>query len=66
MKFVRVSLSAFFLLASAVVFAQNATISGTILFDEDPVEFATVGLTGTNLGAISDSNGDFEVKEIRR
>ena len=44
--------------------AKESTIRGTIIDDEnaEPLFAATVGVTGTNIGASSDFDGNFELK----
>ena len=44
--------------------AQTATISGKIISEGKPVEYASVGLTGTSLGGATDSTGKFKIKNI--
>lgn len=61
-----------FILASAIILsvlaqttsAQMAIIKGKIVSDEKPVTFVSVGLTGTGLGATTDSSGFYIIKNI--
>jgi outer membrane receptor for ferrienterochelin and colicins len=39
-------------------------LAGKVLCEGRPVEFLTVGLTGTSIGTITDKNGDFFIKDI--
>ena len=49
---------------SFTIFAQTATISGKITCNEQPLEFAAVGLIGTSFAAVSDINGAFKFTPI--
>ncbi|MCB0841302.1 MAG: carboxypeptidase-like regulatory domain-containing protein, partial [Bacteroidetes bacterium] len=52
-----------FLIAN-LSFSQTGRFSGRIIHEGEPIEFAKIGLKGTNLGAVSDQSGSFEIKEI--
>lgn len=43
---------------------QNGSISGKIVSEGRPVEYANLILIGTSLGASSDSSGNFRIKKI--
>ncbi|WP_026210321.1 TonB-dependent receptor [Flexithrix dorotheae] len=43
---------------------DKGSISGKIIFNDEPVEFINIGLLGTNLGSTSDSLGHFHIKNI--
>ena len=52
----------FVILISAFSFAQNATVTGTILdkeFDNEPLAFANIMLKGTTKGTTTDENGKY-------
>jgi len=62
MKSVRsFGLSLLFILAGGIAVAQNGIIEGRVYNakNNQPVEFATVAVYGTSIGAISDLDGDF-------
>ena len=45
--------------------AQTGTIKGTLkTSDDQPAEFLSIGLKGTNKGVYSNSNGEYEIKNI--
>ncbi|MDN3202999.1 TonB-dependent receptor [Algoriphagus sediminis] len=44
--------------------AQNATIQGTVNFEDGPMEYANVILKGTQIGAITDAEGRFYLEDI--
>jgi len=44
--------------------AQNAAIRGTVSFEDGPIEFANVILKGTQIGANTDVEGKFFLKDI--
>src|SRR3990167_3023099 len=53
------------LLVSVNVFAQTGNVKGIVkTSDEQPAEFATVGLKGTGNGANTNRKGEFELKNI--
>jgi hypothetical protein len=52
----------FLFLASASVFAQELTISGTITDENgNPLPGATVQIKGTTRGAVTDLNGQYSI-----
>ena len=44
--------------------AQTASVSGKIISEGKPVEYANVGLTGSSFGSAKDSTGKFKIKNI--
>ena len=46
------------------MYAQTADLLGKIISENKPVEFASVFLDGTQLGAITDSTGKFSISNI--
>jgi iron complex outermembrane receptor protein len=53
------------MLLSRLSFAQNSFVASGIIIDENtgkPVEYASVGVIGTNIGTATDSNGAFSLK----
>lgn len=52
--------------ASSVALAQTGTVTGTVLADKDgkPLPYANVMLVGTTLGAMSLTDGKFEIKGV--
>ncbi len=62
MKINKSILTASFALVFQVVAAQTATISGRIISEGKPVAFAAIILTGTPLGAKTDTLGFYKIK----
>ncbi|WP_300665557.1 TonB-dependent receptor [Fluviicola sp.] len=52
------------LIFSTVSMSQNGVISGKISENNQPVPFVTVSLDGTELGAITDENGQFFIQHV--
>jgi outer membrane receptor for ferrienterochelin and colicins len=52
-----------FMLSFSLAVAQGS-LSGRVLDGNVPVEFATVGLSGSNLSAFTDKDGKYEIKNI--
>lgn len=53
------------LLLSESVFSQNSgSISGSVRSNNEPVVGATIQILGTNFGAVSDINGNFNLSEV--
>lgn len=51
---------------AAKAFAQNGTISGSVLTsDGEPVELVTVNVKGTAKGALTDRNGKYQIRNIQ-
>src|SRR5690554_6613127 len=44
--------------------AQTATISGHLNSNDNPVAFANIGLLNTNKGTVSNSLGEFKIKDV--
>lgn len=44
--------------------AQTASISGRIVSDGKPLEFASVGIPGTPHGTYTDAAGNYRIEEI--
>lgn len=59
-----ISLVLTLLLFAGTAKAQTATITGKITSEGKPLAFASIELTGTNFGAISDSLGFFTINNI--
>lgn len=56
---------ALFLFAlTGVSYGQTGTINGTVSSDEGILEYATVHLTGTTLGAQTNQKGNFTLKQV--
>ena len=47
----------FFILSAQQLFAQSATISGIIISEGQPVEFATILIKDTQFGGSTDTSG---------
>ncbi len=54
-----------FALAVQLSMAQTASISGKIISEGKPVEYANIGLAGTSIGSVTDTTGRFKVKNIK-
>ncbi|MBA3830174.1 MAG: TonB-dependent receptor [Taibaiella sp.] len=54
----------FFVLLSINTIAQNHSISGKVTSNGKPLEFATVIIVGTNLGATTAKNGDYRINNV--
>lgn len=46
------------------VSAQNATLSGKIISEGKPLGFANVVLKGTQIGAVTDTSGKYQIKNL--
>ena len=57
-------LASVFMLTISLAYAQTGSISGKIIFDGEPLEFANVGLIGTSLGNSTDASGIYTIKNI--
>lgn len=65
MKLKSISLILFILGFGFTVFAQDASIKGTVISsDELPLEFVNVGIQSLSKGATTDRFGTFEIKNI--
>jgi outer membrane receptor for ferrienterochelin and colicins len=53
-----------FFIISAIATAQLASISGKVISKGKPVEFANIGLIGTNFGGATDILGNFKISNI--
>ena len=53
-----------FTLAAQLLFAQSATISGIIISEGQPVEYATILIKGTKFGGSTDTSGCYQIKNI--
>ncbi|WP_425638622.1 TonB-dependent receptor [Algoriphagus yeomjeoni] len=51
----------FFGLLSTASFGQKYLLSGKVVFQNEPVEFANVFVKGLGIGAVTDANGGFEI-----
>ncbi|RAJ01697.1 outer membrane receptor for ferrienterochelin and colicins [Chitinophaga skermanii] len=51
-------------LSPVLVHAQAGHIKGKILSDSVPVPYASIGVLGTKIGALSDEQGFFELKNV--
>ena len=51
-------------LLSGSVQAQSGRIEGRVLFDNKPLEFATVGLKNTRFGVLTDTSGRFRLADV--
>src|SRR5690606_2600771 len=49
---------------SSFLYAQTATLSGTVNSNQTPLEFANIHLEGTSLGSATDKNGLFTIEDI--
>lgn len=59
-------LTLFLHLSARVAVAQTGAISGSVqTSDGQPAEFVTVNIKGTAKGALSDKNGNFQIKNIQ-
>lgn len=50
------------MLSCVMVFAQSKTVTGTVTSDGNPIESATVVVTGAQVGALTDANGQFKIE----
>jgi outer membrane receptor for ferrienterochelin and colicins len=57
--------TAIFALTVQFSMAQTASISGKVIAESNPIEFANVGLVGTSTGAATDPSGVFTIKKIK-
>lgn len=53
-----------FLFTPMIIQAQNGSINGQVVGEKGPVPFASVGVTGTGIGATTTEGGKFNLKEI--
>ena len=51
----------FFSLLSSVSFGQKYVLSGKVIFQNEPVEFANVFVKGLATGAVTNVNGEFTI-----
>ncbi|PJJ84738.1 DUF5686 and carboxypeptidase-like regulatory domain-containing protein [Mucilaginibacter auburnensis] len=60
--------SAFFLLYSTLLVAQNTIVSGKVIdaSDKQPLPFVSVGFPGTTVGVTTDSDGKFTLNTSRQ
>jgi len=56
--------TAIFTLVVKLSMAQTASITGKIISEGKPVQFANVVLKGTQIGAATDTNGKYQIKNI--
>ncbi len=56
--------TAFFALAIQLSIAQTASISGKIISEGKPIEFANVGLVGTSTRTATDTSGIYTIRKI--
>ena len=56
--------TAIFAMAVQLSTAQTASVSGKIISEGKPVEFANVVLIGTQIGAATDTSGWYQIKNI--
>jgi outer membrane receptor for ferrienterochelin and colicins len=56
--------TAIFALTVQFSMAQTASISGKIISEGKPIEFANVGLVGTSTGAATDTSGIYTIRKI--
>lgn len=63
MKKVKIFFTAMLALVSSVAFAQNITVTGTVIdsSNNEPVAFAAIQLKGTMTGGVSDGEGHYSV-----
>jgi outer membrane receptor for ferrienterochelin and colicins len=59
--FIILFLSTFF---PCSIYGQTTNISGKITFENEPLPFANISLLGTNLGGVSDIEGNFKIRNI--
>lgn len=65
MKLISVALRIFIIIFSLPALAQESgTLSGLISVDSDEPVYAAVQVMGTNLGAMTNANGEFEINKI--
>ncbi len=65
-SFLKYLLPAGMLLLSALVYPQEATLSGVVSDNTGiPVQAATVAITGTTLGSATDQNGYYHISRIK-
>jgi outer membrane receptor for ferrienterochelin and colicins len=56
--------TAIFALTVQFSMAQTASISGKIISEGKPIEFANVGLVGTSTRAATDTSGIYTIRKI--
>lgn len=56
--------TAIFAMTVQLSMAQTATISGKIISESKPVEFANVFLKGTQIGSATDTSGRYQIKNV--
>lgn len=56
--------ASFFFLMTQMLGAQNANLSGRIVSEGKPVEFANIALQGSSTGAVSDALGNYSIQNI--
>lgn len=52
------------LLSSFNIYSQKCSIKGFVSSNKKPVEFASIGIKNTSIGATTNLNGWFEIKNI--
>lgn len=55
-----------FLFSSYTVIAQTRVIKGKVTASGRPLEFATVTIAGTHIGATTSKNGDYQIEPIEK
>lgn len=61
----RTAITMLLLLVVCATYAQTGGIRGTVIDEENvPVPFATVGITGTSLGSVTNRDGIFEITDL--
>lgn len=56
--------ASFFFLMTQMLGAQTANLSGRIVSEGKPVEFANIALQGSSMGAVSDALGNYSIQNI--
>lgn len=65
LSIIRLIATTIFVLTVQFSMAQTASISGKIISEGKPVEFANVGLVGTSIGSLSDTSGVYKIKNVK-
>ncbi len=62
---IRLISTTLFVLTVQFSMAQTASISGKIISEGKPLEFANVGLVGSSIGSVSDTSGMYKIKNVK-
>ena len=60
--YMKLNILLFVLFSTQIVFAQERTLNGTVYSEGSPLNGASLRIKGSNLGTITNENGDFLIK----